>query len=124
MKYLLFQIVVIFLAAMFLLFLFQQESFLPVDSSGNINWYNLSSVLFFIVLLAQGSVSLVLFLFQKFFTCGLKEFPSYGLSLKWGIIVSFLFILVLLLNIYHVVNFLWGAIIAGLLILFLILIKI
>ena len=124
MKYLFFQTVVVFLCAMFLLFLFQQESFLPFDGGGEINWYNLSTVFFFLFLLVQGFLSIALFLFQKFFTCGLKEFPSYGLSLKWGIIVSFLFILVLLLNIYHVVNFLWGAIIAGLLILFLILIKI
>ena len=124
MKYILFQIFIVFLSAMFLLFLSQQEFFLPKDLEGNVDWYNVSSVLFFLFLSLQGLLSILLFLFQKFLTCGIKEFPSLNQSLKWGIIVSFLFILILILNVFNFVNLLWGLIILVLIIIFLILIKI
>jgi hypothetical protein len=124
MRYILFQILVVFFSAMFLLFLFQQESFSPKDLEGNVDWYSVSTVLFFVFLSLQSIFSIVLFIFQKFLTCGIKEFPSFNQSLKWGVIVSFLFILILILNLFNVINLTWGLVILVLITIFLILIKI
>ncbi len=123
MKYFLFQLLILFSSAMFVLFLFQQESFQPFDLEGNVDWYNVSTLLFFVFLFLQGLLSTLLYLFQKFLTCGLKEFPSFGASLKWGLLLSFIFILLLLLNIFHIINFVWFFVIFGLIVLFLFLIK-
>ncbi len=123
MKYIFLQTFVTFLGAMFLLFLFQQEHFLPFDESQEFDWYNIFTVLFFLFLIIQGVISLILYLFQKFLTCGIKEFPSYNYSLKWGILVSILFILVILLNIYNIMGLTWGLLAIVLIIFLLILIK-
>ncbi len=111
MKFIFLQTFLIFFSAMFLLFLFGQDHFLPFDEKENIDWYNVSSVLIFLFFFIQGFFSIVLFLFQKFLTCGLKEFPSFNMSLKWGILTSLLVILIIILNIFHVVNLLWGLLI-------------
>ncbi len=123
MKYIFLQTFVTFLGAMFLLFLFQQEHFLPFDESQEFDWYNIFTVLFFLFLIIQGVIFLILYLFQKFLTCGIKEFPSYNYSLKWGILVSILFILVILLNIYNIMGLTWGLLAIVLIIFLLILIK-
>ncbi len=123
MKYLFLQTFVSFLGAMFLLFLFQQEHFLPLDEKENFNWYNIFSVLFFLFLILQGVFSIMFFLFQKFLTCGIKEFPSFNTSLKWGVLFSILFIFVVLLNIYNIVSLSWGIGIVALILFLLILIK-
>ncbi len=124
MRYIFFQIFIVFLSAMFLLFLFDQESFLPFDLDRNIDWYNVSSVLFFLFLSLQGIFSIILFLIQKFLTCGLKEFPPLNMSLKWGIIISILIVFLLILNVFHIVNLAWGLVILLLLLVLLVLIKI
>lgn len=108
MKYLFLQIFVSFLGAMFLLFFSQQKHFLPFDEHQEINWYNVFSVLFFLFLLSQGILSIIFFLFQKFLTCGIKEFPPYNSSLKWGIVLSVLLIFAIILNIYGIVSLTWG----------------
>ncbi len=123
MKYIFLQTFVSFLGAMFLLFLFQQEHFLPFDESKKIEVYNIFAVLFFLFLISQGLVSIFLYLFQKFLTCGIKEFPSYNYSLKWGIIISILLIFVILLNIYNIMTITWGLLAMALIIFLLILIK-
>ncbi len=123
MKYLFLQTFVGFLGAMFLLFLFQTEEFLPFDEEGNVNWYNVFSVLFFLFIFTQAVVSIILFLFQKFLTCGLKEFPSFKNSLKWGIVISFLFVFILFLNVYNFISFMWGLVVMVFILLLLILIK-
>jgi len=123
MKYLFLQTFVSFLGAMFLLFLFMQKDFLPFDNQGLVSWYNVSAVLFFLFLFTQGLLSIVIFLFQKFLTCGIKEFPPFGKSLKWGLLISILLVFILILNLYNIINILWGAVILVLIILLLTLIK-
>lgn len=123
MKYLFLQMFVGFLGAMFLLFLFQTEEFLPFDDEENINWYNVFSVLFFLFIFTQAVVSIILFLFQKFLTCGIKEFPSCKNSLKWGIVISFLFVFILFLNVYNFITFMWGLAVMAFILFLLILIK-
>jgi hypothetical protein len=123
MKYLFSQILVVFLSAIFLLFLFGQETFLPFDSERNIDWYNVSSFLIFFFFLMQGVFSILLFLFQKFFTCGIKEFPCFKSSLKWGFLISLLIIFILFLNIFHFVSLVWGLVIVFVIIVLLLLIK-
>lgn len=123
MKYIFLQTFVSFLGAMFLLFLFQQEHFLPFEKSGEFDWYNIFAVLFFLFLLSQGALSILLYLFQKFLTCGIKEFPSYNYSLKWGILISILFVFIILLNIYNIMSITWGLLAMILIVFLLILIK-
>ena len=123
MKFLFLQAFIIFISAIFLLFLFGQDNFLPLNSKENVDLYNVSSVLIFFFFLSQAFFSILLFLFQKFLTCGLKEFPPFNTSLKWGIIVSLLIILIVILNIFHVVNFVWGLVIIFVIIVMLLLIK-
>ncbi len=124
MRYIFLQIFVLSLGVVFLLLLSQQRDFLPVNEQGIVNWYNVSSVLFFLFLVSQSTISLFLYFLQKFLTCGIKEFPSSRFSLKWGILISFLLTILLLLNIYHIVTLLWGVVIFFLIILLLIFAKI
>lgn len=123
MKYILLQIFITFLGAMFLLFLFQQESFLPFDENQNFNWYNIFSVLFFLFLVVQGLVSIILYTLQKLLTCGVKEFPYYNYSLKWGIISSTLLMFAIILNIYSIIDLAWGLLAMGMILLILLLLK-
>ena len=123
MKFLSLQVFIIFTSAIFLLFLFGQEHFLPFDDVEKIDWYNVSSVLIFAFFLMQGFFSISLFLFQKFLTCGLKEFPAFNTSLKWGILISLLIILIVILNIFHIVTLVWGLVIIIIIVALLLLIK-
>jgi hypothetical protein len=121
MKYLFLQLFIVFLSAMFLLFLFQQKDFIPFDNESTLNWYNIVAVLFFLFLVVQGFVSILFFLGQKFLTCGIREFPNISFSLKWGILISVLMIFVVIMNIFHILNLVWGISVAGLIVFLLLL---
>ncbi len=111
MKFLILQTFVSLLSVIFLLFLFEQEGFLPVKEDKSLDWYNIASVLFFCFLLLQSVLSILLFLIQKFITCSFKKFPSFHFSLKWGITIAFLVIFVILFNVFHIMDLLWGGIV-------------
>lgn len=123
MRFIFLQTFIIFLSVIFLLFLFGQEHFLPFDKKENIDWYNVFSVLIFLFFFIQSLFSIILFLFQKFLTCGLKEFPVFNTSLKWGILIALLVILIIILNIFHIVSLAWGLVIIFAIIAILLLIK-
>lgn len=97
---------------MILLYLASVGDFVPLDINGLPNWYNVLTVLVIFFFLIQSVVSLGIYLVQKFLTCGVKEFPSSRNALKWGFILSFLMIVVIVLNLFHIVSLLWGAVVA------------
>ena len=118
MKYLVIQIIILFFCVTFLLFLFQQEDFLPIKEDGGLDWYNIVSTLFFCFLLLQSILGFVFFSIQKIFTCTLKEFPNPQFALKWSIVISLLMMCITVFNIFHIIDFLWG----GIMVLFIIII--
>ncbi|GEM_PF-3417501 len=123
MKYLIIQIIIFFFCSIFLLFLFQQEDFVPVQEDGVLNWYNVFSVLFFLFLLLQSTLGIVLFVVQKFVTCKLKEFPKPHFALKWSFVISLLLLLITLFNMFHIIDFFWGGMIVVFTIIILILLR-
>jgi hypothetical protein len=124
MKYLLLQLLFLLFTVMILIYFISQVKFIPLTETGTPDWYNISTVLFLLFLLLQSIISLTIFLVRKFLTCGLKEFPSSRGAIKWGILSSFLFVIVLVFNIFHIVSILWGAIVAALILLALFLVKV
>jgi hypothetical protein len=123
MKFLILQTFISFLSVIFLLFLFEQEEFLPLKEDRSLDWYKISSVLFFCFLLLQSVISIILFLIQKFVTCSFKKFPPFHFSLKWSITIAFLIIFIILFNIFHIIDLLWGGIILVFIIIILALLK-
>lgn len=109
---------------MILIYFVSQVKFLPFTESGTPNWYNISTVLLLFFLLLQSVISLAFFLIRKFLTCGFKEFPSSRSAIKWGVLASFLFVVVIVLNLFHIVSILWGGIVAILILIALFLLKV
>lgn len=101
MKYLLTQISILIVTVILLSYFFSLNYFLPTVD-GNINWYNVLTVLFLIFFLTQSVFSTIFFLFEKFLTCGIKEFPNHNRSLKWGIGIGFCCIFSLLVGMFNI----------------------
>ncbi len=123
MKYLLVQIFIAVFSVIFLLFLLGLEGFLPLKEDKSLDWYNITSVLFFLFIFIQSLISVLIFLIQKFLVCGFKEFPSIGFSFKWGVTSSVLAVFIILFNIFHIVNFGWGILLFAFIIAILVLLK-
>lgn len=102
MKYALTQFGILIASVIILIYFFSLEYFVPL-SSGNINWYNLSAVLFCVFFFFEATISLFFFLTEKFLTCGIKEFPPHFRSLKWGISIAFCIVLSLLLSVFNII---------------------
>jgi hypothetical protein len=108
MKYLLTQIIVLILGVTLLYYFMSLDYFLPIGPDGSSNWYNIFYTLTLLFIILEGFLSITIYLTQKFTAYGRKEFPDKGFSLKWGIGLSLGFILLLLLNIFHLLSLPWG----------------
>lgn len=113
MKYLLIQFAILLGSVMFLYYLSTLPYFLPFDSDGATNWYNVTVVVIGIFLLFESLIAISIYLFQKFLAYGWREFPGKKLSLNAGIIFSLVIVVLLLLNVLGLVTLSWGVVIFG-----------
>ncbi|MCC7289712.1 hypothetical protein IT417_00440 [bacterium] len=107
MKYLLTQAGIAVLSVILLLYFFSLSYFVPLEQ-GNINWYNVVTVLFLVFFFVESVVATIILLIEKFLTCGWKEFPHHSRSLKWGIGIGFCAILAMILSMYNVLPIFYG----------------
>ncbi len=110
MKYLLTQLLLLFLSVILLYYLSTVSTFLPQLANNNIDWYNVGITLLLLFLLTESFVSLVIFLIQKFLAFGWREFPNYRFSFIWGSIVGVSLVVGILLNIFNLLLFPFGSI--------------
>lgn len=123
MKFLITQLIIFFSSVTTLWLLFSKEYFTPRNIDGSVNWYTITIFLavLFMTLLSLGSVASTLF--KKKFAYGRKEFPPFGPSLIQGILFAVIVIILLLLHIFHILSFGWGAFLVIIFIVITILIK-
>lgn len=118
MKYLLIQLLILFLSVILLLYFFSLSYFLPLESDV-LNWYNISTVLLISFFLSESFFSLFFYLIEKFLTCSIREFPLYFRSLKWGIGLALCVVVSLMLSLLNIIPlfyaFILSAIILGIL---------
>lgn len=101
MKYLLVQISILILTVILLSYFFSLSYFLPANNE-NLNWYNISTVLFLSFFLSMSVSSIFFYIIEKFLTCGLREFPNYSRSVKWGIGIGFCVVISLLMSMFNI----------------------
>ncbi len=121
MKYAVIQGIIMTWSVIFLYYLSRSSFFLPLDPHGKVNWYNVSILFILLFLFLQGLVSMIIYLVRK----ALKK-PEQGsrlFSMKWGLGVGTIFIMLVALNITHLLSWQWGIIISAVVILGIILIK-
>lgn len=93
-------------------YLVSSRYFSPTTISGDVEIWN---VLLFLFLLSSGLgllVSIVLYLLEKFMSCGRKEFPKPGRSIKYGLMAGIFLMIILVLHIFHFLNFFVAILIA------------
>lgn len=108
MKYVVSLISVIGMAVVFLFFLFNNPSFVPVNGVGEMDWLNIFVLLFLLSTILFCSISLVVFSVVTILKKGLGRRTRIFLSSKIGVFFTFGLILVFLLNFFHVLDWIWG----------------
>lgn len=111
MKYLLIQLITLIVTVILLYYISTLPYFYPETIDGEPNWYNIFYGLLLLFLVLESFISIAIYLVQKFTIYGRKEFPDKNFSIKWGLIISSLIIVLLLLNIFHILNITFGILI-------------
>lgn len=81
------------------------EYFSPTNFTGDVDVGNIT---FFVFLVSVGLgliVTLIIYLGEKFISCGWREFPAPVKSLKFGIITTAVLFVALMLHIFHFLSF-------------------
>lgn len=136
MKYLLTQTIILFTSVFFLYYFVSQKYFIPANDIGDLNWRYIALALFLFALTLQAILWIVIYLILAIrvkFTPNKKNVTEDSskedskidmlIPFKWSIIISILFILILLLNLFHFLTFWWGIGLASLIIIILLYFK-
>lgn len=116
MLFLLTIILLTFLDGILLFYLVNSEYFSPTSFTGDIEVWN---VFLFVVLLSSLFglvVTVVVFLVEKFISCGWKEFPKSYRAVRYGIMFSVVACVLMLLHVFHFLNFFVGLVLFALLV--------
>lgn len=109
MKFL-FSLTVITISLVTLLYyLLNNSNFLPTDSLGNYNWINIGSLVLLSSLLLVVLLNLLIY---SLITLKVRESSNREriiFSVKYSIIISTGIYIVLLLNFFHVLDWIWGS---------------
>lgn len=121
MKYLLTQTIILFTSVFFLYYFVSQKYFIPANDIGDLNWRYIALALFLFALTLQAILWILIYLIlavrikftsieKKITDEPTKEDSKIDILIpfKWSIIISILFILILLLNLFHFLTFWWG----------------
>ena len=108
MKYVVTLISVIGVSVAFLYFLFNNPSFLPENSIGEINWLNVGVFLFLLSTVVFCLISLIVFGMATFLKKGSSRRSRIFISFKIAILFTLGLLLIFLLNFFHVLDWIWG----------------
>jgi hypothetical protein len=120
MKYLSVQLIILLWSVIFLYYLTGNSFFLPIDAKGEINWYNVLVTLALLCFAIQSAVAILIYIIRKI---AKRKDSNQKAATKWGIGLSVIFLLLVALNFTHLLSWQWGAVIAVIVILGIILIK-
>ncbi len=105
MSYLLLLIILLGSDAALLWYLVNSEYFSPRTLSGDVEIWNVLLFLFLVSAAAGLMLSVAVYLGEKFLYCGAREFPSPARSVKYGLIIFLTLNVLLLLHVFHFLNF-------------------
>lgn len=108
MKYVFSLISVIVLSVVFLFFLFNNPSFVPANGVGEMEWLNISVLLFLLSTAVFCAISLIVFGLVTFLMKGLKRRRRIFIASKAALFFTLGLLLVFLLNFFHVLDWIWG----------------
>ena len=86
--------------------------FVPYSSSQNIEWTYLFILEFLLFNVLFGVISLLEFGVKKKLFYGPKENPSFVKAIYWGLTVGMLFLFVINMHIFHIINWTISSIIS------------
>lgn len=108
MKYVFSLISVIVVSVVFLFFLFNNPSFVPANGVGEMEWLNISVLLFLLSTAVFCAISLIVFGLVTFLMKGLKRRRRIFIASKVALFFTLGLLLVFLLNFFHVLDWIWG----------------
>lgn len=108
MKYIFSLIGVVIVSVGFLFFLFNNPSFVPVNSLGGMEWLNISVLLFLSFVIVFSTISLMVFVFVKLLKKDLGRRKIIFIASKIALFFTLGLLLVFLLNFFHVLDWIWG----------------
>lgn len=108
MKYVFSLISLIIISVGFLFFLFNNSSFVPTNGVGEMEWLNISVLLFFLCAIAFCVISLIVFGIATSLMKGSKRRRRIFIASKIALFFTLGLLLVFLLNFFHVLDWIWG----------------
>jgi len=108
MKYIFSLIGVVAVSVGFLFFLFNNSSFVPFNTVGEMEWLNISVLLLLFSTIIFSVISLVVFGVVTFFKKKLDRGRRVFLASKIALFFTLGILLVFLLNFFHVLDWIWG----------------
>lgn len=105
---------ILFLVIDFVLirYLAGSEYFSPLNVEGEADMINIGGFVALIAIAAGLLVAIIMYLGEKFLYCGRREFPSANRAIRSGIVAAIMLAVLLFLHIFHFLNFVFGAVIA------------
>ena len=104
MQFIFSSLVLLVFDGILLLYLINSEYFSPRTISDEVDIWN---VMLFVVMVSLGTgliVSLLVYFSEKILYCGKREFPPISRSVKFGSITSLIFLVGLILHVFHFLN--------------------
>jgi len=108
MKYVFSLIGVVAVSVGFLLFLFNNPSFVPINALGGMEWLNISVLLFLSFVIVLSIISLVVFGVVTFLKKDFGRRKRIFIASKVALFFTLGLLLVFLLNFFHVLDWIWG----------------
>ncbi len=108
MKFVFSNLFLLIFSVCFLYYLSSNPSFLPFDEVGNISIINVSVAILLLLLFVFSFLSIAVYLFCIFFRKELSHNEIIKISLKISCIVSFGLLAVLLLHLFHILDWILG----------------
>lgn len=108
MKYVFSLISLIIISVGFLFFLFNNSYFVPTNGVGDMEWLNISVLLFLLCAIAFCVISLIVFGIVTTLRKDLKRRRRIFIASKIALFFTLGLLLVFLLNFFHVLDWIWG----------------
>lgn len=108
MKYIFSLVGMIAVSVGFLFFLFNNPSFVPINSLGGMEWLNISVLLFLAFVIVFSIISLIVFSTVTFLKKDLERRKKIFIASKIALFFTLGLLLVFLLNFFHVLDWIWG----------------
>lgn len=108
MKYVFSLISLIIISVGFLFFLFNNSYFVPTNGVGEMEWLNISVLLFFLCAIVFCVISLIVFGIATSLMKGSKRRRRIFIASKIALFFTLGLLLVFLLNFFHVLDWIWG----------------